>query len=78
MDKARRGALEPPLDYSARTKRFDREIRGSKIPYWGRDEKKLLANACPKKKYIILYAYKGSAWVGQGSTFTCPIQYSIE
>ena len=32
-DKARRGALRPTLEDSARTKRFGRETRGSRIPY---------------------------------------------
>ena len=45
-DKAGRGALETPLEHSPPPKRFDREIRGSRIPHWGRDEK----NAWPKHR----------------------------
>ena len=40
-DKAERGGLETPLEKGARTKRFDREIRGSRIPYSCRDEQTL-------------------------------------
>ena len=38
-NKAGRGALEPPPEDGARTKRFDREIPVPRIPYWGRGEK---------------------------------------
>ena len=40
--------------------------------------KKLLTKSLPsKKKSHCRYRYKGSAWVGQGSTSTCSIQHSI-
>ena len=46
-DKAVRGALEPPPEGGAGTKRFDRENPVSRIPYWGRIEK----NSSPKSLY---------------------------
>ena len=62
-DKAGWGALEPPLEDDARTKRFDQEIPVPRIPYWGQDEKNSWPIPVLSKTRIITYIDKGSAWV---------------
>ena len=72
-DKTGWGALEPPLEEGARTKRFDREIPFSIVPYWGRDEKKLLANPRPlinTNHFIYRYTVPGTRFpFGVGFTW---------
>ena len=53
--KAGRGALEPPPEDGARTKRFYGEIPVPRILYWGRDENNSRPSPCALKKRIIIY-----------------------